>query len=305
MDATYRNAICVSVWLGLPPLPDEYTPLLQSSGPTKTLEVDPIDWELWLPDLANRPYWSRFWVIQEFLLGINVELYCSNSKMDWSDFRDMVCRVAGVNPYGDRSIRRGTVDSYRALPLVMGRHPDKHPEVLQPLHDLLVAHHRAICKDPRDSVFALLGLITQEERNFLSRLFPNYSITEDQMIAITLAHIQWFNVCNGKGMIDIDSEVFLALRVESRARRKSLLRQVRRINYIDAETIDDVLSYLELDEELIAPDEDALESARKDPVCLGRNSKRRILKIALNLACVVGITLWMCNTHSRSSPIAS
>lgn len=243
MDTTYRNATCVSVWLGLPPLPDEYTPLLQRDSPTKTLEVDPVDWELWLPDLANRPYWSRFWVIQEFLLGANVDLYCSNSKMDWLDFQTMLCRVAGVNQYSDSDVWSGTLDSYRALPLVMGRHPDKHPEFLQPLHDLLIAHRRGNCKDPRDRVFSLLGLIPREERDFLGRFFPNYTITEEQMVTIALAHIQFFN--NGN-VIDVDSEVFQGLRVEPRAQRKSLLRRAEGLDYVGMDTIENVLYSLDL-----------------------------------------------------------
>ncbi|KAI0376274.1 heterokaryon incompatibility protein-domain-containing protein [Hypomontagnella monticulosa] len=290
MGTTYGNAFCVSVWLGLPPLPDEYMPLLQGKDRAKTVEVDPFDWELYLSDLANRPYWSRFWVIQEFLLAINVELYCSNSKMDWSVFRDMLCHVADVNEVGGEEIPSRALDSYRALSLVMGRHPDKHPGILQPLHDLLIAHRRSVCKDPRDRVFALMGLIDQEERDLLSRLFPNYAITEEQVNIITIAHILYFDRFSGKRALNINSEVLLALGIKSKAKRKSLLRRAKRLDYVDMNTIDGALQSLEdLDEEMldISEDEDELEPA---PVCLGRS-----LKIGIGLVCLgaVGLVIWL------------
>lgn len=296
MDTTYSNAACVSVWLGLPPLPDAYQHLLRRDVPTKTLEIDPIDWHLWLPNLANRPYWSRFWVIQEFLLGAHVEVYCGNSKIMWQDFQEMVCRLAGVIAYGDSNIRSETLDSYRALPLVMGRHPDKHPQFLQPLQDLLITHSRAECKDPRDRVFALLGLVTREERNFLDRLFPNYKITGEQVAIMTLAHIQFFNNLNNGRKIDIESEVFLGLRVDSRTQRKRLLRQANELDYIGMETIEQVLCSLEFHDELrsltreIEPSWDFLESSLEEPARRGSGTM-----VLSTLAClgVMGFMIFL------------
>ncbi|KAE9379669.1 heterokaryon incompatibility, partial [Stipitochalara longipes BDJ] len=68
MDQTYRDAVCVSVWLGLVTLPTDTMPYIPTQIPAKTLESDRFDWIDSIVDLSNRPYWSRVWVIQEFLL---------------------------------------------------------------------------------------------------------------------------------------------------------------------------------------------------------------------------------------------
>lgn len=210
MDKTYRDAVSVSVWLGL-------------------ANDDGFDWPESMVDLANRPYWSRYWVIQEFLLGQRVELFFSDHRIDWADFQVQLCNETGIEPL---STDYKSDDSYRALPLVMGRHPDKHPEVLQPLYDLLVDHHQSRCKDPRDRVFALLGLISPEERRPLSRFFPDYTLKDDHVLIITLAHLMEISPLIAPqvdyGHITPDSEkLFLGLGVESKARRRRLLRRAK------------------------------------------------------------------------------
>ncbi|KAH9206640.1 heterokaryon incompatibility protein-domain-containing protein, partial [Leptodontidium sp. 2 PMI_412] len=68
MDQTYRDAVCVSVWLGLVTLPEHIRSYLPTQIPTRTVESDGFNWAESIVDLSNRPYWSRVWVIQEFLL---------------------------------------------------------------------------------------------------------------------------------------------------------------------------------------------------------------------------------------------
>jgi len=92
MDETYKRAAHVSVWLGLPSIPN-HIHIPDHRKPVKTLEVDPFDWCDHLDEnLANRPYWSRVWVIQECLLPENIVLYCGNTKMLWNYFRNTLCR---------------------------------------------------------------------------------------------------------------------------------------------------------------------------------------------------------------------
>ncbi|KAK4122980.1 heterokaryon incompatibility, partial [Parathielavia appendiculata] len=78
MDQTYRDAACVSVWLGLPTIPRDIMMLHPDPPLAKTNEIESFEWCDAIADLANRPYWSRFWVVQEFLLAQQVVLYCSN-----------------------------------------------------------------------------------------------------------------------------------------------------------------------------------------------------------------------------------
>jgi hypothetical protein len=241
MDQTYRDAACVSVWLGLVTLPEEYRSGSPKHLPIKTVEADGFDWTDSIADLANRPYWSRFWVIQEFLLGRNVEICCSDNRIDWLEFQTRLCNEARIEQFSDEydsNPRNDIPGSYGALPLIMGRHPDKHPETLQPLHNLLINHRRSKCKDPRDRVFALLGLIPPDERGALGRFFPDYAMTEDHVFIITLAHLTQFSSLiwtqlNREPITPDSEELFLGLEVESKARRRKLLRRAKDFDYLD------------------------------------------------------------------------
>ena len=243
MDEIYRNATCVSAWLGLVPMPDMFSPVPPELLPIKTLAIEHFDWSDNIKDLANRPYWYRSWVVQEFLLGRDVELCCSDTRMKWDDFQGLLCREAGVQQFGEvystSSIPSvSKTRQYRALPLVMARHPDKHPEMLQTLSDLIIDHQGTICKDPRDRIFALLGLLKNDERAALARFFPDYAMPMDHVLVITLAHLNqmsWLeNSRYNTGKITARSNrVFRGLGVGSSEERKKLLTRAQRIDYLD------------------------------------------------------------------------
>jgi len=270
MDQMYRDAVCVSVWLGLVTLPEEIRSYLPTKVPTMTLESDGFDWADSIVELSNRPYWSRVWVIQEFLLGKQVELYCSNSKVDWLYFQEMLAREAGIQQFydADGDVPQGDrTKALAALPLVMGRHIDKHPEVLQPLYNLLIDHHKSNCKDPRDRVFALLGLIPTDERQFINIYFPDYSMTEDHVAIITLAHLTQFPALSrmqrsGVNITPDSEELFLGLGVESKPKRRKLLRRAKELDYlaaISSQQMVNILAFYDPFEEDEGQDADELQ----------------------------------------------
>jgi hypothetical protein len=252
MDQTYRDAICVSVWLGLVPMPEYIRSSLPTGTPTRTVETDGFDWLDSMVDLSNRPYWSRVWVIQEFLLGQNVEVYCSDNRINWLDFQEILCREAGIEQFynANEDVPKGDpTRAFAALPLVMGRHLDKHPKILQPLCDLLIDNHKSECKDPRDRVFALLGLIPQHERNFLSIYFPDYSMTEEHVLIITLAHLTQFPAESRMQRSGIDitpdsEELFLGLGVRTKSQRIRLLRRARVLDYLAGSSSQEMKNFL-------------------------------------------------------------
>ncbi len=256
MDQTYRDAICVSVWLGLVTLP-EYI-ISPPPLPIKTVDVYGFDWADSIVDLSNRPYWSRVWVIQEFLLGRNVELYCSNNRIDWLDFQEILALEAGIDQFynANDDVPQGDLTTtHAALSLVMGRHLDKHPEILQPLCDLLIDHHKSECKDPRDKVFAILGLIPPDEREILSAYFPDYSMTEDHVRIIALAHLTQFPALsrmqrNGVDITPDSEKLFLGLGVKMKSHRRRLLRRARELDYLGRTPRDQLLQFLTLKDQM-------------------------------------------------------
>lgn len=289
MDQTYRDAVCVSVWLGLITLPEYIRSYLPTQVPTRTFESDGFDWQDSIVELSNRPYWSRVWVIQEFLLGQKVELYCSNSRIDWLDFQEMLAREAGIQQFYDANGDVPQGDRTRALaalPLVMGRHMDKHPEFLQPLCDLLIDHHKSNCKDPRDRVFALLGLIPTDERQFLSIYFPDYSMTEEHVLIITLAHLTQFPAesrmqRSGVNITPDSEELFLGLGVESKPKRRKLLRRAKEVDYLAAISSQQMVNFLAFD--LLEEDEgqDADEQQEMDETERPRPSNKLWLTVSV------------------------
>ncbi|KAG0644943.1 Heterokaryon incompatibility protein [Hyphodiscus hymeniophilus] len=306
MDQTYRDAVCVSVWLGLATLPEDILRHLSTQMPIKRVESDGFDWFDSIVDLSNRPYWSRVWVIQEFLIGRDVNLYCSDSQVNWTYFQDLICRETGINQFYDArhdSPLRDRRSARAALPLVMGRHMDKHPEILQPLCDLLIDHHKSECKDPRDRVFALLGLITTHERGFLSIYFPDYTLTEDHVRIITLAHLTQFPeesrmARNGENITPDSEELFLGLGVGPKSERKRLLRRARKIDYLSGNSPAQILNILTSHDQM---EEYEGEDWEEQEEVYGTEPRRSLTKTWLIMFVIVITTLavgwWIAKTN--------
>ena len=223
MDQTYSKASMVSAWLGLPSLP-EHIHMPRKHSPLKTVSIDPFTWVDQIEDLANRPYWTRYWVIQEYRLARDLRVYCSDTSMDWDQFGDLVQR---------RTDAQGPQPTllFSALPLVQGREATAPQETLL---DLLRKHHRSQCKDPRDRIFALIGLLTDWERDLLSRVFPDYSLSVDVVRVIALAHamnLYLVIVSIESELFADDEELFLGLGVSEIDDRRRLLRVAKKLDY--------------------------------------------------------------------------
>ena len=223
MDMIYRNASALSVWLGLPQYPSWYEPI-------RTFEVSgsaPYDQ---MSHAANHSYWTRFWVIQEFLLGRDVNVYYGNTRMNWLEFKKILEREASLtwghllSNYGDGFDSR----LYRAVPLLTERHLYGHPEFHLPRYQLLINHSTSECKDPRDRVFALLGLVIPKERVLLERFFPDYDMSENDVAVIALAHVRQ---CNPEYDGADDDTLFEGLGITNAKKRKMIERRVAIYNY--------------------------------------------------------------------------
>jgi hypothetical protein len=277
----------------------------QGNESIKTLHSDGFDFISSITDVAHRPYWSRFWIIQEFLLCRNVNLHCGSDMIDWLLFQELLERHAnadttGMNPH--HAAENCMARSLPAFPLLTSRHPDQFPETPQPLYDLLVNHSNAQCKDPRDRVFALLGLIPQDEREMLDRFFPDYTLSHENVVVIALAHVMDINLKE----LTADSErVFACLGVKSRARRKMLLRRSMYFGYLESEGDTSYLRELEaedkwrdveaggVDESMIDGDH-ADDSDRVDESdALGDGVCRRPGKKMLLGCLLLGVVIWI------------
>ncbi|KAM7185865.1 hypothetical protein V8F20_011636 [Naviculisporaceae sp. PSN 640] len=220
--------------------------------------------------------------------------------MMWSASRDILCSRADIAEHEfDASFgtpghaANPAIASFNALPLVMARHVDRHPKLLQSFHDLLINHHRAECKDPRDKIFGLLGLVTLEERALLERFFPDYNMSEDHVRIIALAHVVQYNVLDGAPDVTTRSdELFMGLGVRSVAERRRLLRraQISVFDYIGCSNSGEaelVLELSDMDDACLVDEEDEGDGDFEGPREEVRRRRKKKLGIAAEIILVI------------------
>lgn len=304
MDKTYSNAQMVSLWLGLVSLPK--STLIQGLSPSQEelnddqgdiFEDEPFDWYDQLDNLLNRPYWSRFWVIQEFLLAREIHYHCGNNITNSEHLYKILTSEAEALG-ADTSINEDfymlldtAVKKYAAASLILARKRDMFPkrDPGPSLYDLLIRHRRAKCKDRRDRVFALLSLLGEREHALLSRLLPNYALNADQVVVIALAHMlnhQWYDHVE----ITVDSDdIFKALGLEGgRSVRKHMLARAKYFGYYDDWASLDVARTMALQELLVVPNYGTFDDTTDDSIDTGHVSRQ-----------FVGTA----NESSRSAPV--
>jgi len=137
MSYIYTRAQQVLVWLGHPPEPFTQKELENPEFRKYWSEANRIA-------IADHPYWSRRWVIQELVLAKEVKFHLGVRYFTWNEYTNM---MGGV----DYEIFRQRLDLIRAHQ--KQRHTDVHR-----LEVLLETFQDAQCTEKRDKIFGLLGL---------------------------------------------------------------------------------------------------------------------------------------------------
>ncbi|KAF5633818.1 serine threonine kinase [Fusarium tjaetaba] len=162
---TYSEAAFVSVWLGLPHEIGALSLIRDSS-----LNHGGFSWSGHILELASRPYWTRFWVVQEFLLNDNVRLYCGENHIGLPDFESLLYEEIRASPFAYLSLwsMGKTYDLYEeepysfpALALLETRRLRVRlsPSLSPSLQDLLEHHRQSRCGDQRDRITGIVGLV--------------------------------------------------------------------------------------------------------------------------------------------------
>lgn len=240
MHHTYAGAEVVSIWLGLVPLPKASSHGgLRSAERILTYEDENFDWTDHLHEILNRPYWERFWVIQEFLLARRGHVYCSDNAISWQRLRKLLqtnTRAAPPDLFHDYKGHLKAISSISktclAASILWARSTEcwSDGSLLKfkyRLHTLMILYRHAKCKDRRDRVFALLGLVRRGERQALERFFPDYSLEDDQVVVIALAHLMHFGYRTDSG------DLCEAFGLSTNEEMERLLARARRFPYSD------------------------------------------------------------------------
>ena len=131
MPDIYFKASTVWVWLG------DYSSLWSgwniASSRAKLQEA-----------LCADEYWSRLWIIQEVQLARQIMVAYGANPMDWFDF----IQAIETTPHLSKDVK----------PLLLHRQREKRRKRSFTLRELIEDNSGALCKDPRDKIYGLLGL---------------------------------------------------------------------------------------------------------------------------------------------------
>jgi hypothetical protein len=141
--------------------------------------------------LLKRGWFKRMWAVQEFVLGRDPHIICGKDELDWSSFYQL--------GWKDNNFREGCLEKNYSSPLIA--HFQKAQEywsivstrqkLLQlrdfhHLHYLLHATTYFAATDPRDRIYALLGL---GDLTCLQNIMPDYTLSKGEVYIKVVKYI--------------------------------------------------------------------------------------------------------------------
>ena len=171
MHKIYSKAEKVVIWLGEEGPDDEmafrFVPVLLSHLPPLSTshggvarqgliarEVLPIvgspAW-IALSSVFSRPYFRRSWIVQEVALARHAVVHCGPHVIDWD-------LLAAASSYQMGQLDSDAENAHDAVAAIMEFHRKDHGKGNN-IADALFRSYRFNCTDPRDKVFAMLGLV--------------------------------------------------------------------------------------------------------------------------------------------------
>jgi hypothetical protein len=196
MRMIYHNAKSVSVWLGLKHHNSHFAMrLVHDLGRSPEEDVpniirDPRNADAFdsLVVMFRRQYWWRIWVVQEVSCANDCTIYCGSDSISWSELEN-VCDILRRHEVLLRDIYYSRLSYIRTLTyggpksLLLSRFSSRksHP----PLFELLVSHKSKKSTDPKDKVYALVGI--SSSRDTFGDI--DYSQSMRQVFSHTARHI--------------------------------------------------------------------------------------------------------------------
>lgn len=164
MDQIYRSADSVYAWIG--PSTEEssnFFKSVQSVAQLRDMSLrNPEDHNPYqtlmsaYQDIARRTYWTRLWIIQEFVLARNLWLFCGAQVTNWKHFQYAVTLHADHL----RSMRVKHAPNAASMHSLLRSRPLKQ---MDSLSDLVTKFKSSQCQDSRDRIFGLLSLADEAE----------------------------------------------------------------------------------------------------------------------------------------------
>ena len=133
-------------------------------------------------ELVQRPWFTRAWIIQEVVVSQRALLHCGNMSLDWNEFcfGFLFAIKTGLLTTRPDTFRYSSELS-RLMPLMITYICFREPTYQNlDLSSLLQSHRLVEATDPKDKIYALLGLSTKIESQ-VHGLVPDYSLSTAQI----------------------------------------------------------------------------------------------------------------------------
>ncbi|RSL78146.1 hypothetical protein CEP51_008461 [Fusarium floridanum] len=181
MSDIYKSAVFVLVWFG--PSCEKALHLVATADPAKLRAVykpytdrfQKSEFSEPLIPLLESDYWSRMWIVQEFVLAQDLVFASGSVLVPWDRAKHL---------FPDLCAHLGSDEIGSAVTLVNERrqHEFLQKQGIRPdLHELLRRFRLMNCSDPRDRVFALSGLLGESPDAAGNILIVDYSLTPAQL----------------------------------------------------------------------------------------------------------------------------
>lgn len=174
MRGIYKSATRVIIWLGRSPwcLDDAFSRAQQSPAPA----IYNYGTTRAVSKLLQRGWWQRAWVVQELVVAREVLVQCGFVSLTWDSFVQLVDTSAAMPWFSDSDT---FVDEYHALKHYrQTRLQDINPDY--GLLSFVHAFRHKMASDPRDKIYAFLGLVLPLDRN-ASSVQPNYTLSHTSL----------------------------------------------------------------------------------------------------------------------------
>jgi hypothetical protein len=115
--------------------------------------------------LLSREYWTRVWIIQEVFRARKILICCGDERLPWKDLAKFFRQVKNLP---DNDLRQIAMRPSREAITAISHNPaatltDHRTTQFEDLESLLMSYDGSYCCDPRDKVYALLGLARKRQ----------------------------------------------------------------------------------------------------------------------------------------------
>jgi Heterokaryon incompatibility protein (HET) len=173
MGTIYNEAKQVAVWLGDEQDIEEHNiSTLSAEGAKIAHKALSFSARRAFIQLLSRPYWTRIWIIQELAAASSIIVLCGRHKLSWEIFSND-SHTEFVAPIDETASNEFETRFQNICHFRTDRRDGNPIRLLEALY----RSQSALSTDPRDKIYALLGLVFDSHR-FVPE--PNYNLSKEE-----------------------------------------------------------------------------------------------------------------------------